>query len=148
MKKKIKKFIFYFLFAGIFLAAANFAYALEAKYPKIMGLSIDNNSKLPEYAKYFFNIGMAVAGALAVLVIVFGGHLGAGEAPLITLAESFETPLGSMEIDSTLAVKLKNDFKLTEDIYPDNTVEIQMPLVKYLVALSGHRTHILRTTTG
>ena len=61
------------MFAGIFLAAANFAYALEAKYPKIMGLSIDNNSKLPEYAKYFFNIGMAVAGALAVLVIVFGG---------------------------------------------------------------------------
>ncbi|HCC59662.1 MAG: hypothetical protein A2402_03075 [Candidatus Staskawiczbacteria bacterium RIFOXYC1_FULL_37_43] len=73
MKKKIKKIIFYFLFAGIFLAGANFAYALEAKYPSIFGFSLGSDPTLPEYAKYFFNIGIAIAGALAVIVIAWGG---------------------------------------------------------------------------
>ena len=52
---------------------AGFVYALETRYPTILGMSIDNNSSFPEYAKYFFNIGMILAGILAVCVIAFGG---------------------------------------------------------------------------
>jgi hypothetical protein len=73
LKKNKKKAIFYFLFAGVLLMNAGFVYALETTYPSILGFSVDNNSSLPEYAKYFFNLGMAVAGTLAVLVLVFGG---------------------------------------------------------------------------
>ena len=55
-----------------FLVKANFVLALEQQYPTILGLGIGNGT-LPEYAKYFFNIGMAIAGTLAVIVIIFGG---------------------------------------------------------------------------
>lgn len=47
--------------------------ALEVKYPPIFGLRITEISSFPEYAKYFFNLGIALAGTLAVLVIIFGG---------------------------------------------------------------------------
>src|SRR3989338_8937746 len=70
---KRKKIFIFFILCIIFLANAGFAFALEIQYPSILGFSIDNDSSLPEYAKYFFNLGMAVAGTLAVLVLVFGG---------------------------------------------------------------------------
>jgi len=65
-KKKIT--LLYFLFAGILLMNASFVYALEVPLP-----GLGNNPSLPEYAKYIFNIGMAIAGILAVTVIAFGG---------------------------------------------------------------------------
>ncbi len=65
------------------------------------------------------------------LVVIFGGHLPAGEQPLITLAENFETPLGNIENASGLAAELSKELEFGEDIFPDNTVEIQLPLVKY-----------------
>lgn len=70
--KRRKAFIF-FILCIIFLANAGFVYALETQYPTIFGLSVDSDSTLPEYAKYFFNIGIAVAGILAVIVIAWGG---------------------------------------------------------------------------
>ncbi len=72
MQKKIKRsFIFLGLFS-IFFLWANFALAFEVQYPTVFGLSIGNGT-LPEYARYFFNIGMAVAGILAVCITAFGG---------------------------------------------------------------------------
>jgi len=70
---KRKKIFIFFILCIIFLANAGFAYALEIQYPSILGFSIDNDSSLPEYAKYFFNIGVAIAGTLAVIVIAWGG---------------------------------------------------------------------------
>jgi len=48
--------------------------ALEIeKYPSFFGLSITKSSDFIDYARYFFNAGMAIAGFLAVIVIVIGG---------------------------------------------------------------------------
>jgi hypothetical protein len=68
-KKKIFLFLLIFCF---FLIKADFVSALEQTYPPIFGLDIGEGT-LPEYARYFFNIGMAIAGILATIVIVFGG---------------------------------------------------------------------------
>ena len=51
----------------------NSSFALEINYPSFGDLTITQNSSLPEYAKYFFNLGMALAGILALLVITVGG---------------------------------------------------------------------------
>jgi len=69
-KKKI--FLFGFLI-GAFLLKASFALAIEETYPSILGFSLPADPTLPEYAKYFFNAGIGIAGLLAVLTIVFGG---------------------------------------------------------------------------
>ncbi|OGF44539.1 MAG: AmmeMemoRadiSam system protein B, partial [Candidatus Firestonebacteria bacterium RIFOXYA2_FULL_40_8] len=65
------------------------------------------------------------------LVILYGGHLPSGKTPLITVADEWETPLGNIQIEKEVAVEIKNKYGLFEDNYPDNTIEIQLPLVKY-----------------
>jgi len=69
---KSKKIFFFFLIFCFFLIKADFVLALEQQYPPIFSLSIGSGT-LPEYARYFFNIGMAMAGILAAIVIAFGG---------------------------------------------------------------------------
>jgi hypothetical protein len=72
MNKKIQKAI---LFLGIifsFFLKAGLAFALEVKYPTIGGFSLNSTSSFPEYVKYFFNIGMASAGIIALMAVVFG----------------------------------------------------------------------------
>lgn len=82
MKIKYKKLFFVCLLVffitlpatiGLNKIKINYSSALEVNYPSFLGLTVTQNSSLPEYAKYFFNLGMALAGALALLVIVFGG---------------------------------------------------------------------------
>ncbi|MBA4318590.1 MAG: hypothetical protein C0412_09325, partial [Flavobacterium sp.] len=72
MKIKNKK-IFFICLLIIFFALPLGSYALEINYPNFFGLTITQYTSLSEYAKYFFNLGMALAGTLAVLVIIFGG---------------------------------------------------------------------------
>ena len=67
-----KTILLFFLVFCFFLTKADFVLALEQQYPMIFGMGIGSGT-LPEYAKYFFNIGMALAGILAVVVMVFGG---------------------------------------------------------------------------
>lgn len=67
-----KKILIFLMYAGT-VFVPNFVFALEAGYPTIFGLSLGDNTGLPEYAKYFFNIGIISAGILAALVIAFGG---------------------------------------------------------------------------
>jgi len=74
-KNKIHKFFLLAFFTISILASAHFAYALEANYPAMFGVSINDNSSLAEYAKYFFNIGIAIAVILASIVIAYGGIL-------------------------------------------------------------------------
>jgi len=63
-----KKLFFFFSLLIIFLLGANFIFALEVDLP---GLS--EKPGLPEYARYFFNWGMGIAGTLAALALIFGG---------------------------------------------------------------------------
>ncbi len=72
MEVKYKKLFFAFLLA-IFIVLPLIVYALEIDYPNFFGLTITNNSSLPDYAKYFFNMGMGIAGAMALMVITIGG---------------------------------------------------------------------------
>ncbi len=74
-KNKKIKVIFFFLLLFVFLLGADFVSALEIEYPEIFGLQITEDSTFPEYANYFFNFGMAIAGALALLAISIGGIL-------------------------------------------------------------------------
>lgn len=65
-------------------------------------------------------------------VAVVGGHLPAEGGVFAVSEDGFETPLGIIETDKELLEDLRTDMTLQEDVYADNTVEIQLPLVKYL----------------
>jgi hypothetical protein len=68
-----KKFLAFLCFGCVFLLNGGLALALELRYPTILGFSINDTSKFPEYARYFFNIGIALAGIISVGVLAFGG---------------------------------------------------------------------------
>lgn len=70
--KNIKKTLL-FLIALVFLCKAKFVLALELQYPSILGFSLNDTSSFPDYAKYFFNFGVGVAGIISGAVIAFGG---------------------------------------------------------------------------
>ncbi|MBW2322750.1 MAG: AmmeMemoRadiSam system protein B, partial [Deltaproteobacteria bacterium] len=62
----------------------------------------------------------------------FGGHMGSG-AGLIYLDDEWETPLGNLEFDRDLSQALKNKANLEVETFEtgDNTVEVQLPFIKY-----------------
>lgn len=65
-------------------------------------------------------------------VVVVGGHLHRDGGILAAFEEGYETPFGIMEADLELLDYIKENIALHEDIYADNTVEVQIPFVKYL----------------
>ena len=65
-------------------------------------------------------------------VAVVGGHLPGDGGVFAAFEDGFETPLGILENDKKLIEDLRSGITLQEDVYADNTVEIQLPLVKYL----------------
>jgi len=67
------------------------------------------------------------------VVVLYGGHLGPNDLPRIVLEEACETPLGEIEIHKGLAEKLmkKIDTKREGPSSGDNTVEVQLAMVKY-----------------
>ena len=67
------------------------------------------------------------------LVVLYGGHLGPNDLPKIVLEESCETPCGDIEIHKDFADKLMKriDLKRESPSSGDNTVEIQLAMVKY-----------------
>lgn len=80
-------------------------------------------------------------------IIVFGGHLGGGQG-IIYDDQAWDTPLGPLEIDRDLTRALmdKAEVRPEGSATNDNTVEVQLPLVKYyfpqsrLVALRAPHT--------
>lgn len=65
-------------------------------------------------------------------VVVVGGHLPAVPGILVSTADLFETPFGYLELDRKIAEALTRYFDVEDDANADNTVEIQLPIVKYL----------------
>jgi len=67
-------------------------------------------------------------------IVLFGGHLGPRSRPWILSSGIWPTPVGDVEIDDQLARALADRAALPligPDVYePDNTVELQMPLVR------------------
>ncbi|MFP4068076.1 MAG: AmmeMemoRadiSam system protein B [Spirochaetaceae bacterium] len=68
----------------------------------------------------------------AEVVAVVGGHLRTGDGVRAAPEEAYETPLGPMEADLELLDALRERLDATADTVPDNTVEVQLPMVKYL----------------
>jgi AmmeMemoRadiSam system protein B len=67
----------------------------------------------------------------AETVVVAGGHLPAGYPALAAEEDAVATPLGNIEIDREFRDFLWKELRCAPDRYRDNTVEIQLPMVKY-----------------
>ncbi len=65
-------------------------------------------------------------------LVIIGGHLGPADGILCAFEDAFETPLGEIKADQELLDGLRSRLRIREDAYADNTVEIQLPFVKYL----------------
>jgi len=69
------------------------------------------------------------------LFFLFGMHLHAGSPNYIFIDEGFETPLGILKIHDEVLQRLSDAFDfIREDTYhysPDNTIELQLPFIKY-----------------
>lgn len=87
--------------------------------------------------------GWAFSGAVALevlrtiseeieTIVVVGGHLLPHQGVLAALEDKYETPLSEIEADKGLLQELKGKIDLEEDNFSDNTVEIQLPFIKYL----------------
>jgi len=69
----------------------------------------------------------------AVTVAVIGGHLPDGYPPLFAMEDAVNTPLGKMTIDAELREALYKEIKGRSDQYPDNTVEVLLPMVRFFM---------------
>jgi AmmeMemoRadiSam system protein B len=69
------------------------------------------------------------------IVIVFGMHLHHRDSACIMPVGAWETPFGDIPVAEDLARKLTNSFSFVietpDNFQPDNTIELQLPFVKY-----------------
>jgi AmmeMemoRadiSam system protein B len=67
--------------------------------------------------------------------ILFGRHLHPGSPNYIMTRGGWSTPLGELKIDSDLAMQLSSEFAFSietvSDYEPENTIELQLPFIKY-----------------
>ena len=68
----------------------------------------------------------------AEVVAVVGGHLRRGNAVRVAPEDGYETPLGTLEAEAELREFVRSRTDAEDDVVPDNTVEVQLPMVKYL----------------
>jgi len=70
------------------------------------------------------------------VVVIFGRHLHSGSPAYIMKDGAWNTPLGDLEIDGDFGEMLAKEFKFTVETATkyeqDNTIELQLPFVKYL----------------
>jgi MEMO1 family protein len=64
-------------------------------------------------------------------IVVTGGHLPPGNTLLAAYEGGYATPMGIIKADKELLSEIQKEMAITEDIYSDNTVEIQLPFIKY-----------------
>ena len=69
------------------------------------------------------------------VMAVFGRHLHPGSGNFIMGKGTWNTPFGELEIAEDIAGKLISEFKFTVETAsrytPDNTIELQLPIIKY-----------------
>lgn len=72
------------------------------------------------------------------IVVVIGGHLGPGVRPTVYIADEWETPLGNIPMDQEFINAIQNKIVMMEEseFEIDNTVEVQLPFVKYFFPTS------------
>jgi MEMO1 family protein len=74
---------------------------------------------------------LAAKAAQPQIVAVFGGHLGGDSPPLLVTDEAWETPLGNVLLATEFYEPLRKRLTLAAEHPGDNTIEVQLPLVKY-----------------
>lgn len=65
------------------------------------------------------------------VICIFGGHLGGNSPPLLVEEDAWETPLGSVTLATEMYAPLKGKIACAPEYPGDNTIEIQLPMVKY-----------------
>ena len=102
----------------------------------------ENRSRANGAAGVVPHAGWAFSGALAYrvisalrdadLVIIAGGHLPRSADPLAVYDDGMETPLGVVRTDGDFLSRLeKSGIRFIPDRYADNTIEVQLPMIKY-----------------
>ncbi|MCL2763349.1 MAG: AmmeMemoRadiSam system protein B [Treponema sp.] len=88
------------------------------------------------HAGWYYS-GKIAARAMASLnrnietLVVIGGHLPAGRPPLFAMEDAVSTPLGAMTINTALRAVLYQTLGGAEDRFPDNTVEVLLPMARF-----------------
>ncbi len=90
------------------------------------------------HAGWEFSGALAAAAAASLrgtaqTVVVVGGHLGPRDEVCGAFEELLETPLGPAHADVELLEAVRRSLPVVEDRVPDNTVEVQLPLVRALL---------------
>ena len=71
-------------------------------------------------------------------VVIFGGHLRPSSDNFIMKEGAWETPLGELEVDNELGERLFSEFSFKEETtshhMQDNTIELQLPFIKYFAS--------------
>ncbi len=79
-------------------------------------------------ARVFF---LAAQATQPQVVCIFGGHLGGNSPPLLVEDEAWETPLGAVTLATEMYEPLKRKIACNPEYPGDNTMEIQLPMVKH-----------------
>lgn len=111
----------------------------QAKDKIIQEKTFKKNAKVcvVPHAGWSFSGKIALSALLrlqskAETLIVIGGHLGPSSQPLMMMDDGVETPLGILPIDVSFRNLLLESIPCKSDVYPDNTVEVQLPFLHYL----------------
>jgi MEMO1 family protein len=64
-------------------------------------------------------------------IVIIGGHLASADGIMCLTEDAFETPLGPIETDRELLEALSGVLPMEDDEERDNTIEIQLPLIRY-----------------
>jgi hypothetical protein len=65
------------------------------------------------------------------VICLFGGHLGPNSPPLLVQDEAWETPLGDIALATEMFGPLQQKIRCAPEYPGDNTMEIQLPMIKY-----------------
>jgi hypothetical protein len=65
-------------------------------------------------------------------IVIIGGHMGSADGIVSAFEDAYDTPLGELKADLELLRALPSSLDIAEDRERDNTVEVHLPLVRYL----------------
>ncbi|MDR1899484.1 MAG: AmmeMemoRadiSam system protein B [Treponema sp.] len=93
---------------------------------------------LSPHAGWYYSGKIAAAALSAVdpateTLVILGGHLLRGMAPLYAEEEGVRTPLGPVAIDGELREAVRKEIPGREDRFRDNTVEVLLPMVRFFL---------------
>jgi MEMO1 family protein len=132
-------------FAGSWYPAG--AEACEARIREFLSETVPASEK-PPVGGIVPHAGWVFSGAIACRIIqaltageppdtllVFGMHMRPDFPPVIMPEGAWETPFGPLPVDEALSRTVIENFKVTAEapnrFTPDNTIELQMPFIKY-----------------